>query len=128
MAVAVVVVFFTLTDRASTIPSNIRGCQSGTVRGLLDRKRSEEHLQAPMRASKTQQHKNKRPNKKYQSHAIKRWKRGTRQIERVWFSAGRELSHPIPSRVEIANSKEQIPKAESRKPKEEMGCSIISYF
>ena len=25
----VVVVFFTLTDRASTIPSNIRGCQSG---------------------------------------------------------------------------------------------------
>ena len=26
----VVVVFFTLTDRASTIPSNIRGCQSGS--------------------------------------------------------------------------------------------------
>ena len=26
----VVVVVFTLTDRASTIPSNIRGCQSGT--------------------------------------------------------------------------------------------------
>ena len=26
-----VVVFFTLTDRASTIPSNIRGCQSGTT-------------------------------------------------------------------------------------------------
>ena len=26
----VVVVFFTLTDRASTIPSNKRGCQSGT--------------------------------------------------------------------------------------------------
>ena len=25
-----VVVFFTLTDRASTIPSTIRGCQSGT--------------------------------------------------------------------------------------------------
>ena len=25
-----VVVFFTLTNRASTIPSNIRGCQSGT--------------------------------------------------------------------------------------------------
>ena len=24
------VVFFTLTDRASTIPSNLRGCQSGT--------------------------------------------------------------------------------------------------
>ena len=28
--VFVVVVFFTLTDRASTIPSNICGCQSGT--------------------------------------------------------------------------------------------------
>ena len=28
--VVVVVVFFTLADRASTIPSNIRGCQSGT--------------------------------------------------------------------------------------------------
>ena len=30
MVVVVVVVFFTLSDRASTIPSNIRGCQSGT--------------------------------------------------------------------------------------------------
>ena len=30
ITVVVVVVFFTLTDRASTIPSNIRGCQSGT--------------------------------------------------------------------------------------------------
>ena len=28
--IVVVVVVFTLTDRASTIPSNIRGCQSGT--------------------------------------------------------------------------------------------------
>ena len=28
--VVVVVVFFILTDRASTIPSNTRGCQSGT--------------------------------------------------------------------------------------------------
>ena len=28
--IVVVVVFFTLTNRASTIPSNIRGCQSGT--------------------------------------------------------------------------------------------------
>ena len=26
----IVVVFFTLTDRASTIPRNTRGCQSGT--------------------------------------------------------------------------------------------------
>ena len=26
----IIIVFFTLTDRASTIPSYIRGCQSGT--------------------------------------------------------------------------------------------------
>ena len=30
VVVVVVVVFFTLTDWASTIPSNTRGCQSGT--------------------------------------------------------------------------------------------------
>ena len=30
LQIVVVVVFFTLTDRAPTIPSNIRGCQSGT--------------------------------------------------------------------------------------------------
>ena len=30
LAIVVVVVFFTLTDRASTIPNNTRGCQSGT--------------------------------------------------------------------------------------------------
>ena len=30
LGLLIVVVFFTLTDRASTIPSTIRGCQSGT--------------------------------------------------------------------------------------------------
>ena len=30
VVVVVVFVFFTLTDRASTIPNTIRGCQSGT--------------------------------------------------------------------------------------------------
>ena len=30
LCTVVVVVFFTLTDRASTIPNNTRGCQSGT--------------------------------------------------------------------------------------------------
>ena len=30
ISVVVVVVFFTLTDRALTIPNNTRGCQSGT--------------------------------------------------------------------------------------------------
>ena len=42
--VVVVVVFFTFTDRVSTVPSIIRGYNP--VRGLLDRKRSEEHLQS----------------------------------------------------------------------------------
>ena len=37
-----VVVFSTLPERASTVPSNIRGCNP--VRGLLDRKISGEHL------------------------------------------------------------------------------------
>ena len=48
LTLVVVVVFFTLTDRASTIPSNIRGRQSGTVvvRSPLDRKISGEHLQS----------------------------------------------------------------------------------
>ena len=54
LCVYVVVVFFTLTDRASTIPSNTRGCQSGTVRGLLDRKRSEEYLQSSNESIKKQ--------------------------------------------------------------------------
>ena len=40
----VVVVCFTLTDRASTIPSNIRGCQSGTVRGHKEVLRSTGHI------------------------------------------------------------------------------------
>ena len=30
LTVVVVAIYFTLTDRASTIPSNIRGCRSGT--------------------------------------------------------------------------------------------------
>ena len=58
--VAVVLVFFTLlTDRASTIPSNIRGV-ANPVRGLLDRKRSQEHhLQSSNESMKTKQNKNK---------------------------------------------------------------------
>ena len=74
-----VVVFFTLTDRASTISSNIRGCflllfssqypigpqpypvlyvVANPVRGLLGRKRSEEHLPSSNESNKkTQTHK-----------------------------------------------------------------------
>ena len=53
------VVFFTLTDRASTIPSNIRGCQSSTwsagqkeIRGNI--------YQAPMRAKEKHKHTKRR--------------------------------------------------------------------
>ena len=55
----VVVVFFTLTDRASTIPSNIVYVVANPVRGLLDRKRSEEHLQSS-NESKRKTHKKKK--------------------------------------------------------------------
>ena len=49
--VVVVVVFFTLTDRASTIPSNTRGCQSGTW--SAGQKKDQRNIyQAPMRAKK----------------------------------------------------------------------------
>ena len=43
-----VCMFFTLTDRASTIPSSIIYVVANpvVVRGLLDRKRSEEYLQS----------------------------------------------------------------------------------
>ena len=48
-----VVVFFTFTDRASIIPSNIRGCQSGTWSagqeniGGTSKKLQREHLTKP---------------------------------------------------------------------------------
>ena len=38
--------FFTLNDRAPTEPSNTDYVVANPVRGLLDRKRSEEHLQS----------------------------------------------------------------------------------
>ena len=56
-----VFVFFTLTDRALTVFSNIRDCQSGTVlycsvRGLLERRISEEHLQSSNESIKKLKH------------------------------------------------------------------------
>ena len=51
----VVVVFFTLTDWPSTIPSTVIYVVANPVRGLLNRKRSEEHLvyKASTREKKT---------------------------------------------------------------------------
>ena len=53
MYVVVVVVFFTLTDRASTIPSNIRGCQSG-IPGHKEVPRSTGHIMVTIRYSDQQ--------------------------------------------------------------------------
>ena len=62
--VVAVVVFFPLTDRASTIPSNIRGCQSGTgsagqkkIRGTSTKLQREQKTQ-----QKTQQKRQKERN------------------------------------------------------------------
>ena len=64
----VVVVFFTLTDRASAINHTrypVIYVVANPVRGLLDRKRSEEHIyQAPMRAKEKHQQKRHRERKK----------------------------------------------------------------
>ena len=47
-----------LTVRASTIPSNIRGCQSGTW-SAENRKRSEEHLQVKLQRDNENENKAK---------------------------------------------------------------------
>ena len=44
-----VVVFFTLTDRASTIPSNIRSCQSGTWSQRRTKVNGSHHGDNPLR-------------------------------------------------------------------------------
>ena len=93
--VVVVVVFFTLTDRASTIPSNTRGCQSGTR--SAGQKRSEEHLPS----SNESKEKHKHTNDKEKGTGITKYT-GQRKIierhsiERVWHSAGREPSDTLP--------------------------------
>ena len=95
----VVVVFFTLTDRASTIPSNTRGCQSGTW-SAGQKKRSEEHLPS----SNESKEKHKHTNDKEIGTGITKYT-GQRKIneinerhsiERVWHSAGREPSDTLP--------------------------------
>ena len=73
-----VAVFFTITDRASIIPSNILAMvASPVVRGLLDRERSEGHLQSSNESIKTEKEKKKKKeknrikNKQTQSNARK---------------------------------------------------------
>ena len=69
------VVFFTLTDRASTIPSNIRGCQSGTwsagqkkiIRGTPAKLQREQEKNTTTKTKTT-----KRKEQKQNTHARKR--------------------------------------------------------
>ena len=76
--------FFTLTDRASTIPSNTRGCQSGSSTWSAG--------QEKIRGTSTkleQEHENKDKNKKRQKER--------RALEREsWYSASREPSDTLP--------------------------------
>ena len=91
--VVVVVVFFTLTDRASTIPSNLRGCQSGTwsagqkeVRGTFIK-----------RTKKNYKEKGTRITKYTCQKKIKKIDEGHSR-ERVWHRVSRESSYTLPDR------------------------------
>ena len=92
----VVVVFLTLTDGVSTIPSNIRGCQSGTRSAGQEKiigtstKLQREHKNK----TKTKQKQNKNDKNKgtiTQSTCQKKIEEG-HSIERGWCSASREPS------------------------------------
>ena len=84
--------FFTLTDRASTIYKYV---VANPVRGLLDRKRSEGHLQSSNESIKTIQKRQNERNNITQSIGQKRVEEGhTRQRE---FGIVPAASHPIPS-------------------------------
>ena len=99
-------VFFTLTDRASNISSTIRGCQSGTVSGLLDRKRSEEHLQSFSKSMELKDQKQNKNDKKIgtttQSTCQKKILIEERSIRRVWYTASREPSDTPPPRSQLS--------------------------
>ena len=83
--------FFTLTDRASTIY-----VVTSPVRGLLDRKISEEHLRSSNESTKTKtkRQKERNNNTKHMPEKYGRW----HSIERVWYSASREPSDTPPNR------------------------------
>ena len=82
--VVVAVVFFTLlNDRASTIPSNIRGCQSGTWSAGQKNIRGTSTKKAPTRAKeKHNETKQKRQKERSNNNKIhlpeKKIKKGTR--------------------------------------------------
>ena len=63
-----VCVFFALTDRASTIPSNILYGVANPVRGLLDSEKSEEHIQSSNESIKKKRQKRQQKGKKKNTH------------------------------------------------------------
>ena len=95
--VVVVVVFFTLTDRAPTIPSNIiRGCQSGTwsagqknIRGTSTKK-----LQREQKKNTNKNDKEKRT--RITKYTCQKKIDEGHSIERIWYSACREPSDTLP--------------------------------
>ena len=89
--------FFTLTDRASTIPSNIRGCQSGmwsagqeNIRGTSTKSYNES-----MKNKKKKQQTIKKKAAITKSTCQKKMEEG-HSIERVWYSASREPFDTLP--------------------------------
>ena len=93
----VVVVFFALTYRASTIPGNIYAV-ANPVHGLLDRKRSEEHLPSSNESKRrTQTNKNdKEKGTRITKYTCQKKIDEGHSIERVWHSASREPSDTLP--------------------------------
>ena len=90
------VVFFTLTDRASTIYP-VLYVVANPVRGLLDRKRSEEHLPSSNESKrKTQTNKNDKEKGTRIAKYTCQKKIDGHSIERVWHSASREPSDTLP--------------------------------
>ena len=86
--------FFTLTNRASTIPANIRDCQSGTW--SAGQKISEELLQSFDKIMKPKQNRNgTRKGIITQSTCHKNIEEG-HSIEKAWYSASCEPSHTLP--------------------------------
>ena len=92
-----VVVFFTLTDRASTVYP-VLYVVANLVRGLLDRKRSEEHLPSSNESKrKTQTNKNdKEKGTRIAKYTCQKKIDDGHSIERVWHSASREPSDTFP--------------------------------
>ena len=96
--VVVVVVFFTLTDRASTIPSNIRGCQSGTwSAGQKKITETSAKLQREQKKNITKQNRNdKEKGTEITKCTCQEKIDEGHSIERVWHSASREPSDTLP--------------------------------